>query len=893
MSYSTRSMLSIVLAAFVLFATGIANAQEVDTAALRTVQPLMEDWRFVQDDELTDEAALAATTEDWQTVNLPHTWNAEDAASLDSEGYVRGLGWYRLEFETPAAGARHWLEIGAASLVADVWLNGEHLGQHKGAFTAFRFDITDQLAAEGPNVLLIKANNTAPEEDDDLTAIAPKGGDFNIPGGLYRHVALISTPDASHFALDDLGGPGVYASTASIEGDAATLDLRALLSNDADADGEFTVRFSLVDDAGQVAATTEQPIQLTASENVEVALQMQVPSAHLWQGVADPYLYQLMAELLSADGTPVDRVVQSFGIRQMSFDPNEGFFVNGQHVRWNGVAIHQDILGKSWAMTPEDVDKSLALVTEIGANAIRLGHYPFGEYVLQRISELGLVAWSEAALGIRTTLESCTTVDAPEEYVDNALTQLSEMIRQQYNHAAVALWSIGNETTQHQHCDEPYDNVTPVLRAMHERAKAEDPSRPTAYAEFPEPVTPEERVGPFATEGITDIFATNRYFLWYDPEFEEMSQLLDDLHTLTPDQPLIVTEYGGGGAITHHTDNPEGGLPEVWSADEGEVSYQPEEYAAWLHEQNWRVIQSKPYLVGSFVWNLIDFGSANRNEGDVLGVNTKGLVTFDRETRKAPFFFYKANWSDTPVTYIGSRRYTNRAYAVTDVKVYHNGQFVELSVNGTPVGTMTVEQCEQSTCVFQDVTLADGANTVTAVGTHGGEMVEDTVEWTYEDDGSIGIAAGRLATGYESSDGILFGSDDFFVGGEPNELEIRSGNPPDIANTEDPLLYKYFRSGEFRYEIPLASGSYDVTLGFFEAGEDADEGDRIFNVTANGQPALENYDVIAAAGGAGTAVTATFTAEVTDGILTLEFTPVAGEAVVSNIWIAPAAGIAR
>lgn len=887
MSYPAKSIL---LAAFVLIVTGVSNAQDVDTAALRTVQPLMEGWRFVQDDQLTDEAALAATAADWQTVDLPHTWNAEDAASLDSEDYVRGLGWYRLEFGTPTTSTRYWLEIGAASLVADVWLNGEHLGQHKGAFTAFRFDVTDRLAAEGPNVLLIKTNNTAPEEEGDLTAIAPLGGDFNVSGGLYRYVELISTPNAAHFALDDLGGPGVYASTASISGGAAALDVRAKLANQGDTDGDFTVRFSLLDDAGQVAATAEQPVQVTAGEHSEVTGEMQVPSPRLWQGVEDPYLYRLMAELLTADGTPIDRVVQSFGIRQMTFDPNEGFFLNGEHVRWNGVAIHQDFIGKAWAVSEEDVDKSLALVMEIGANAIRLGHYPFSEYVLQRVSELGLIAWSEAVLGVRTTIESCTTYDASEEYVDNALNQLSEMIRQQYNHAAVALWAIGNESTQHQRCDNPYDNVTPVLRAMHERAKAEDPTRPTAYAEFPEPVTPEERVGPFATEGITDVFGTNRYFLWYAPEFEEMPQLLDDLHALTPDQPLVVSEYGGGAAITHHTDNPEGGLPEVWSAGESEVSYQPEEYAAWLHEQNWRVIQSKPYLVGSFVWNMFDFGSANRNEGDVLGVNTKGLVTFDRETRKDPFFFYKAIWSDTPVTYIVGRRYTNRAYAVNDVKVYHNGEFVELSINGTPVGSMAAGQCEQSTCIFEDVTLAAGANTVTAVGTHGGEMVEDTVEWSYEDDGSIGIAAGRLVTGYESSDGILFGSDDLFIGGEPNELELRSGNPPEIANTEDPLLFKYFRFGEFRYEIPLANGTYDVTLGFFEPDENTSEGDRIFNVTANGRPALENYDVIAAAGGPQTATTAAFTAEVTDGILTLEFTPVEGEALVSNIRIVQAAG---
>ena len=239
---------------FVALSAGAAFGQAVDTEPLRNVQPLMEGWKFVQDDDLSDDEALSTAAEDWESVTLPHTWNAEDAASLESEGYKRGLGWYRLEFNTPAAGARHWLEIGAASLVADVWLNGEHLGQHKGAFTAFRFDVTDHLAAEGPNVLVVKANNKAPGNDDDVTAIAPLGGDFNVSGGLYRDVSLISTPDPAHFVLDDLGGPGVYAATTSIANGGATVNVRGKLSSNADGDGEFIVRYSLVDDQGQVAA---------------------------------------------------------------------------------------------------------------------------------------------------------------------------------------------------------------------------------------------------------------------------------------------------------------------------------------------------------------------------------------------------------------------------------------------------------------------------------------------------------------------------------------------------------------------------------------------------------------------------------------------------------------
>jgi len=443
----------------------------LDTAELHSVQPLMANWRFVQNDE----AALASTGADWQTVSLPHTWNAEDTASLRAEDYKRGVGWYRLEFPTPTTGSRHWLEFGAASLVADVWLNGQKLGQHKGGFTAFRFDVTNALVEDGTNVLFVKADNSAPQSDTDLTAIPPMRGDFNVSGGLYRHVALISTSDPAHFDLGDMGGPGIYAATTSVANGAATVNIRAKLKSDAATAGDHTVNISLVDAAGQVAATVQQPVSLDAGGSGEVTQELSVANPHLWQGVADPYLYQLMAELRRTDGTPIDRVVQSFGIREIRFDPNEGFFLNGQHVRLNGVGMHQDLLGKAWAISDQDMDHSLAMIMEIGANAVRLGHYPFGRYALEKISELVLVAWAETAVGLGTTVASCSTYDSTDEYVSNAKQQLQEMIRQQYNHAAIALWAVGNESSARQlNCEEPYDNVTPVIRELHELAKQED-----------------------------------------------------------------------------------------------------------------------------------------------------------------------------------------------------------------------------------------------------------------------------------------------------------------------------------------------------------------------------------------------------------------------------------
>jgi beta-galactosidase len=858
-----------------------------DTTEVRTTQQLMDSWRFIKDDGLSDEEALASAGENWQTIRLPHTWNAHDAANFDARDYDRGLGWYWLELLTPRKGRRHWLEIGAASLVADVWLNGTKLGVHRGGFTQFRFDITDVLAVNGPNALLVKVDNRNPEQDTDPTAIDPLSGDFNKPGGLYRHVALVSTAEQTYFDLGDMGGPGVYAATRAISGGTATVDVRAKLRNDAKQGRDYTARVSLAETAGQIIASAARHLSLPPQENMEIHQELQVANAHVWQGTSDPYQYDLIAELVDGAGIVIDRVVQRFGIREIRFDVEQGFFLNGKHIRLHGVSIHQDFLEKSWAISESDVDLSLAIVKEIGANAIRLGHYPFSRYTLEKVSELGFITWAEKPNGTRTMLNRCSTTDVAPAYLANAKEQLQETIRQQYNHAAVVTWGIGNESTFGQvGCDERYDNVTPYLRALHAIAKEEDPHRPTVYSEFPHAV---RRTGPFVTEGITDLFATNRYYLWYHEPFEELSPLLDQLHALAAGQPFALSEYGAGSSIEQHTDHPGGGLPEVHSADdEAPSSFQPEEYASYVHQQNYAVIEGKAYLFGAFVWNMFDFGSANRNEGGYHGVNTKGLVTFDRQTRKDAFFFYKANWSSEPVMYIAGRRHRDRPYAFADVKVYSNADSVTLSVNDAAVGTLTPARCPQRTCLFEKVRLTSGTNRIVATGNRGQNRIADSVEWSLNTT-DVNIAAGFLRSGYVTSNGKRFGSDYFFIGGtggQTEEGDAEGGLPTDLYGTDDPQLFKYFRRGDFSYEIPLADGHYEITLGFVEPNRDAKPGGRLFTVTANGRALLEEFDIRNEAGAPRKAITRTFGVDVSGGRLILDFDAERGEALISNISVA-------
>ena len=561
----------------------VTNAAVVSTVESRTVAPLLQNWKFIQDDVLTDADALANDGSSWSNVTLPHSWNATDAAqtaqtSPTSKEYKRGKGWYRLEFNGTATGSTQWLQFDGASIVADVWLNGKKLGQHKGAFTAFRFDVTGKLES-GKNVLLVKTDNSAPATDTSLTAIAPLFGDFNMAGGLYRGVSLVSTPDKAHFALNEavaskdmsgkeiiqfVAGRGVYARTTAITNGTATVNVVAKLKNHSMVDGSYIVQASLLEADGKTLKKSFQKkdIYVKAGADGQASVDLTIDQAHLWQGLADPYLYKLVVELKNSAGATIDKVVQDFGVRQMSFDPNKGFFLNGKSTPLHGVNMHQDYLGKAWAIGTADTDESLALIKEIGANTIRLAHYPHADYTLQQLDKLGLVAMAEVPFVNASSLITASGCMADPEttgFAANARLQLQELIRQQYNHASIGLWSVGNEvSTYGDYCRQSTanNNVVALLKSLHVLAKAEDPSRNTTVAaqitRKGDTVLPDNT----SVTGITDTFSVNRYFQWYYGTSEaQVAEHLDDLHKQNPTQAIGVSEYGAGAALTHHTDN--------------------------------------------------------------------------------------------------------------------------------------------------------------------------------------------------------------------------------------------------------------------------------------------------------------------------------------------------
>ncbi|MEH3105765.1 MAG: malectin domain-containing carbohydrate-binding protein [Sphingomonas fennica] len=862
-------------------------------AAERYTQKLSDGWQFRRGAQI--DAASPTSAEGWVSVSVPHSWNrvgyylSEPAGHLNSAANVdkyQGIGWYRLSFDVPAVrfGDQTWLEFGAASRTAEVWLNGRRLGAHDGGFSTFRLNATDAVKSGARNDLLVKVDNTQPEPGSATADILPLAGDFFVHGGLYRPVTLIRTA-ALHIDMLDDGGPGVYATTRSIADGRAQLDVRVRLRNDGPRPSSATMTIELRDTSGRPVASVRRSLGLAAGRGTEVTQTVDVSDPHLWNGIADPYLYTLSVAVNDGRGGTQDRVEQSIGIRQMQADPVRGFLLNGRPLRLHGVGYHQDREGKGWAVSAADVEQDFAIMREMGVNTIRLTHYQHGPVIHDLADRYGLILWDEIPLVSKWTMGEATV--ASDGLRANARQQLRELIRQNANHPSVFSWGIANEVDFGKSVpafistrkDAPAPDPFPLLKELRTLADEADPSRPTTLATCCE--------GRLAETGEVPITATaaalggaNRYFGWYYGAPDDLGPHLDALHSARPTQPLSVTEYGAGGALSIHTDNPLGGSVDARGRD------QPEEYESFIHERAWPTLAAKPYLWATWLWNSFDFATTVRREGDAIDINTKGLVSYDRTIRKDAYYFYKANWSDQPAIHITGRRYVDRAYAATDIRVYSNAPRTELMVNGRSAGTLGA--CPNRICIWPNVRLATGANRVVARGLFPDGTTEDAVDWRLSPEvaSAVRIDSGALVAGAVA--GKTYGSDTFFEGGKPGDLNAFAGwgpKPPPkiVTGTREAAVVDTYREGRFAYHIPLVDGRYTVSLTFVEPALAA--GARRFDVTAGGRTVVNGLDIAATAGGPLKAVQRTFQTTVRGGRLDLAFVPRTGDAIVSAIEI--------
>lgn len=660
----------------------------------------LRDWRFNLG-EVAGAEQPQFDDHDWQNVVVPHDWGWEEAQR--GENYYRGPGWYRrpLDVGVPKPGRRYFVRFEAVGSVADVYLNGRLVGQHRGAFGAFCVELTKQLSPNGNNMLAVRASN-APEPD-----VAPLSGDFCVFGGLYRPVHLIET-DEICFTPTDHASPGVAWYQTSITDEQAVLDVTAQVSNGTTQNEELTATAILFDALGNRVVATEEPTSVYQQVTVPISMRLTVTHPHLWNGRKDPYLYKAIVELRSRDGTVRDAVEQPLGLRSFRVDPEKGFFLNGKPYHLHGVNRHQDRPNKGWAISEADQQEDIHLIKELGCTVLRCAHYQHSDYFYGLCDTAGLLVWAE--------LPQVDEIGTAPQFAETSRNQLLDLIRQNINHPSIFVWSLFNELWPGR--PDPHR----LLQDLEFVANGEDPTRPTIAATCTEQLPQLNK--------IPDLLGWNIYPGWY-PGWgtkEDFGALLDRGRSMSRGGGICVSEYGAGANVEHHEQNPK--QPKT------DGQWHPEEWQALVHESAWAAMKSRSFVWGTFVWNMFDFTSFWRHEGGILGRNDKGLVTYDRKTKKDAFFFYKANWSDEPTLYITSRRFTKRNEANTDVKIYSNANEVELLVNGVSQG----RRSDGENCVFiwKAVRLQPGENRIEARATRDGQTLSDECSWTLNPEKSGG-----------------------------------------------------------------------------------------------------------------------------------------------------------
>lgn len=633
-------------------------------------------------------------------VDLPHTWNAQDALSGRTD-YKRGLGHYERRLFVPAEwkGQRLYLRFEGANSIADLFVNGRHAGQHRGGYGAFVFEITDFVNYGKANTLRVSVNNA------ETLELMPLVGDFNFYGGLYRDVHLVRTGPTC-ISLLDHGSSGIRLVQDSVSKDYAAIRALVALSNGSDTATQAEVLLRLLDGDREVAAQ-RLTLTLPPDSSVEGSLPVSLRRPHLWDGRRDPFRYRAEVSLWR-DGREVDRVEQPLGLRYYHIDPERGFFLNGRHLPLRGVCRHQDRSKVGNALRREHHDEDAAIMAEMGANAVRLAHYPQAEYFYDLMDRYGFIVWAEIPFVGPGGYSDEGFVNLPA-FRQNGREQLVELIRQHYNHPSIVVWGLFNELSMRG------DDPVPYIKELNDLAHREDPTRLTVAASNTDG----------ALNFVTDAMAWNRYDGWYGGTPAGLGQWLDHMHTTHPDLRIAISEYGAGASLYHQQDT----LVKTVATS----FWHPENWQTHYHMANWREISARPFVWGSFIWNLFDFGAAHRHEGDRVGINDKGLVSFDRRTRKDAFYFYKANWNkEVPLLYLAERRCTRRTRPVQTFMAFTNQPEAELFVNGTSCGHAKTDSL--GTVRWNGVRLRPGQNEIRVVSGRGTHQLTDGYTCSLEAD---------------------------------------------------------------------------------------------------------------------------------------------------------------
>ena len=669
------------------FSALFAMAVSMQTLAQRENILINQDWNFRFSHQVDKNSS--------RRVDLPHTWNAQDALSGKPD-YKRGIGNYdkKLFIRSEWKGKRLFLRFEGANCVSNVFINGKQIGEHRGGYGAFIFEITDKVNYGKDNTVLVRVNN------GEQLDVMPLVGDFNFYGGIYRDVHLLVTEDICISPLD-YASPGVYLFQQHVGEKQAAVLARINLSNGTEHPRQATLRLQ-VKEGDKVVYQADKKVTVAPHTSVQPEeMSFTLLNPRLWNGREDPFMYQTVITLVK-DGKEIDKVEQPLGLRYYATDADRGFFLNGKHLPLHGVCRHQEWAEVGNALRPMHHEEDTRLMLEMGVNAIRLAHYPQATYMYDLMDRNGIVTWAEIPFVGPGGYADKGFVDQPS-FRENGKEQLKEMIRQHFNHPSICFWGLFNELKENG------DNPLEYIKELNVLAHQEDPTRPTTSAS--------NQGG--AINFITDNIAWNRYDGWYGATPATLASWLDKTHQAHPEIKIAISEYGAGASIYHQQDSLVQTSPGSW--------WHPENWQTEYHIQNWKIISERPYVWGSFVWNMFDFGAAHRTEGDRPGINDKGLVTHDRKVKKDAFYFYKANWNPEPMVYIAGHRSVNRVKPVTEVQIFSNCAEVTLKVNGQIIKKMQPDGVK--VCIFKDIRLKKGEKNIEVSAKTGKRVITDACCW--------------------------------------------------------------------------------------------------------------------------------------------------------------------
>ncbi|KXX69801.1 glycoside hydrolase family 2 TIM barrel-domain containing protein [Flammeovirga sp. SJP92] len=650
----------------------------------------LTDWKFSKGVIYNAQTPLFNDAS-WENVKVPHTYSMD---AINDVGYYRGMAWYRNQITLPPSmkGERVFIRFEAVGQEATVYVNGKKIGQHIGGYSAFCYEITKAIQFDTENTIVVKVSN-AP----NFLRIPVDDALFNHYGGIYRPVHIFSTPQCN-ITPTFFASSGVFVELKNFNNDRAKLEIRTHLSTNTSIKAS-ELNYKILDGDKKVVVEKSSVINQLSEDSV-ITSTVEITQPILWNARKNPHLYTLEININHQQKN--DKVIQTFGIRSFEADAEKGTFLNGELYRIYGVAMHQEWKDRGPALLPEHHKKDMALVHEIGATGLRLSHYQHSDITYQLADEMGLMVWAE--------IPFVHNYSGRES--QNAIQQLKELIYQNYNHPSIYAWGLWNEVRAWKSKDEPCVALTEKLNQI---AHQIDKTRLTVSAS--------DRGMKSNMGNISDLQAWNKYYGWYYGEYADMGKWLDNAHNDYPNMALGISEYGVGGNIyqqnTTLLEKPIG-------------NYFPEPVQTHYHEVTWKIIKDRPYIWSSFVWNMFDFSVAGWNRGGIKNLNHKGLITFDRKVKKDAFFFYKANWSKSPVLHIAETRNNQRTEATTKVKVFSNLEKVTLKLNGKVIQKQKVIS-DMHTILFDNITLQKGKNSIEVIGKKGKEIFSHQTEWFLTD----------------------------------------------------------------------------------------------------------------------------------------------------------------